>query len=83
MTFGEKQLQKHFNEGGDSYPTNMSIPKKSVKSGKQYFHLEFNQNKECLWIKTKVPYFKRRIYHSNILDNICRGLVSDSFLEDV
>lgn len=75
MTFG-KVLVHNQEVTGDSTPNNMTLSKKSRHSGKQYYYLPFEENKELLWISRNVPYFKKRVYHSNILDNIAQNMVS-------
>lgn len=75
MTFGKVQIQKSSNENEILF-TNLTIPKKPLPSGQQMYHLKFDERKECLWIQRDVPFFKKRVYHSNSLDNIARGLVS-------
>ncbi|CAG9864670.1 unnamed protein product [Phyllotreta striolata] len=74
MTFGDTLIQKKTFDGIETTPINSTGGLRAAKLAKSYYFLNLFDEKPCLWIFKTVPYFKKRVYNSNILNKIARGL---------
>ncbi|CAH1113125.1 unnamed protein product [Psylliodes chrysocephalus] len=74
MTFGETLCQKKTFDGLEAPCVNAASGLSPEKIGKNYYYVNLFDEKPCLWILRSVPFFKKRIYNSNILIKITQGL---------
>jgi len=49
---------------------------KPLKSGRGFYYLDYGERKPCLRIRSKWPDFRKRMFHSNMLEKISNSLVS-------
>uniref|UniRef100_A0AAR5QBP0 C2 domain-containing protein n=1 Tax=Dendroctonus ponderosae TaxID=77166 RepID=A0AAR5QBP0_DENPD len=59
---------------GDEVPANVTIGQKPMKTGKNFYYLNFAEEKPCLSLRSKWPDFRKRMYHSNMLEKIAKTL---------
>ncbi|KAG5867010.1 hypothetical protein JTB14_035469 [Gonioctena quinquepunctata] len=78
MTFGRINIQT---KTTSNIFINSTDPLRPKKFCGKYCYLEINEEKPCLWITEEAPFFKKRLYHSNILLKMARDLKSK--LEDI
>ncbi|KAL1517880.1 hypothetical protein ABEB36_001586 [Hypothenemus hampei] len=80
VTFGN--VTYYFSkENGDNLPANASPGEKLVRSGEKFYFLNYADEKPCLTIKTQFPDFRKRMFHSNMLEKISNTLKSN--LKDI
>ncbi|XP_050311727.1 otoferlin isoform X2 [Anthonomus grandis grandis] len=75
LTFGHIMTETNI-EGSsvDGLPANVTVGQKPQKSGKNFFFLDFAEEKPCLRIKSKWPDFRKRMYHANMLEKIFKTM---------
>ncbi|KAF7282748.1 hypothetical protein GWI33_002001 [Rhynchophorus ferrugineus] len=75
LTFGHITSE---NEKKGTYemncPLNITPGQKSTKTSKNFAYLKYNEKKPCLKIRSAWPDFRKRMYHSNMLEKISNEL---------
>ncbi|XP_076263503.1 otoferlin-like [Rhynchophorus ferrugineus] len=75
LTFGHITSE---NEKKGTYemncPLNITPGQKPTKTSKNFAYLKYNEKKPCLKIRSAWPDFRKRMYHSNMLEKISNEL---------
>ncbi|XP_066151146.1 otoferlin [Euwallacea fornicatus] len=75
ITFGDVTTQMPIGDTFEfEHPANATLGAKPLKSGKDFYYMDYGDEKPCMRIKSTRPDFRKRMYNSNMIEKISREL---------